>query len=856
TPLPVERSIFFANIANAHPDVRVGSRVHYRLQENAAVGIAPILPGRFAVMAPTGYEVVQGGDTYQVSVFSILRDERPDFFRVETSESRRLELLPSNDPTRNGVRMQFNYLGDQSQLFTDERPSAPGNPGSPITQPAVAVVIDAEAKSDSLDRVYGSPLSVTDPLLDTYDERASERGASIGRSNDPNETYNQTLDIPLDDPDQIAGDQFEYDGEFDGQSNDPDFKYPIPLRTLGSTVNYRKIHLQRLANPLIPFNRITNPYRTIDSSWIDLTVYNGLAPLDSALQYDGEMYRDSNCPEEGWEKRPGVQNPWHPANSGSNPNQPYVYKKLKVRFRTRQRGDDTPVSANNNAPPFLARRLWRQSAPAQPLSDDRNVLELSEQEADIESGRQNRQNFNFVLSHSLGFANSGKWPPFSAAENFTDERHPGWGDQWIAGGLGNPYGGFPDTQDDMNNPVGNDHPPFPWLVWNNRTYANAMELLQVPYTSSATLLQEFSFPNPHPDIQLPPELDFQHVNSTQGRAFPNSAAGPFGHLLNFAAQSVNGNYGNPPTNQIIRSPELSRLFDVVEVPSPFEGTARWYANTTREYQLPFSRLSRFRNPGLVNINTVTDPRVWSALLAANPAAPAWDALVQSRRGYGPITPLPQGPLAMDATFPTRFAAPFRAASSADLAPNIWMDANSNGQQEPDEFGLRQTPIQAGLLRPIRDGRPPTDFENQTLFLEPRRMENPNNANDPFGVNAVFNVAHNDADRNPYFRYYNMQRLGGTVTTHSNCFAVWVTVGYFEALPWKVTNGVYDPSRGFLTYDVAHPDGYTLGQEIGSDTGDIQRHRAFYIIDRSLPVGYEPGNDLNAWDAVTLRRVIE
>ena len=54
----------------------------------------------------------------------------------------------------------------------------------------------------------------------------------------------------------------------------------------------------------------------------------------------------------------------------------------------------------------------------------------------------------------------------------------------------------------------------------------------------------------------------------------------------------------------------------------------------------------------------------------------------------------------------------------------------------------------------------------------------------------------------------------------------------------------------------HPDGYRLGQELGTETGQIERHRAFYIIDRSIPVGFQRGEDLNVEDTILLRRFIE
>ena len=89
----------------------------------------------------------------------------------------------------------------------------------------------------------------------------------------------------------------------------------------------------------------------------------------------------------------------------------------------------------------------------------------------------------------------------------------------------------------------------------------------------------------------------------------------------------------------------------------------------------------------------------------------------------------------------------------------------------------------------------------------------------------------------------LQRLSNLLTTRSNVYAVWVTVGFFEVTP--------SPAGS-----VRHPDGFQLGQEIGSETGEIKRPRAFYIYDRSIPVGFEPGKDHNIDQGTLIKRFIE
>ena len=49
---------------------------------------------------------------------------------------------------------------------------------------------------------------------------------------------------------------------------------------------------------------------------------------------------------------------------------------------------------------------------------------------------------------------------------------------------------------------------------------------------------------------------------------------------------------------------------------------------------------------------------------------------------------------------------------------------------------------------------------------------------------------------------------------------------------------------------------TLRESVANDPDSVKYHRAFYIVDRSIPVGFEEGKDYNVWDCVRLRRIIE
>jgi hypothetical protein len=239
---------------------------------------------------------------------------------------------------------------------------------------------------------------------------------------------------------------------------------------------------------------------------------------------------------------------------------------------------------------------------------------------------------------------------------------------------------------------------------------------------------------------------------------------------------------------------LSRLFEYVRVPSKFGGTIRgWVTDNDGNLVKPVYEM---REPGKINLNTATAP-AWEAL-RGNSSRQNWHEYNNSNNnGLYAL----RHKEAVDNIYPSEFI-PFRSPQAVTLVPPLARDSQTND--------LVQQPVNATLLR--------------SGLLEPEP----------------------DAD-NPYTALENYMRLSDMTTTRSNVFAVWMTIGYFEAEHFSTLNDlkqkyptqlshIYDGN----TFQFVYPDGYVLGVEKGLDNGTVKRHRAFYLIDRSIPVGFRRG----------------
>lgn len=652
---PIERVIWFADpngsAVKTDLDSRFSPEHYYQRTSNPLM----LLPGAYAVVGPRGNTPIGS----QVTDSTL--DSRQEV--VLTTPVHVLDLNGTTTGRTNNVQNSFDII------CTADAPA--GWTGDPI----------------------GVSISEPRPTVDTYYDNPTHL----------NEYYNDPA---------VAGAGTALDDPLDSQDGMPLMEDDMLETAMYS--EYKSCYLQRLANPLVEWNTLTNPYITVDWATIDLSVFSG-----------------SDAEPSGWTN----DSPTGIGPFDLDDPDPAAEKKY---FGTRQRG---VVAATDI---LETDRFW-------------SPLTQQPRETPEEPAPTTDVHFRYALLHTLGYLNGDANPSDSIT------------------------GSLPIASSNSPEYLGDPESPFPWINIANRPFATHLELMQVPASGPSRILWEMSVATG----------DDPYVSGTDEANF----RGPYRHLLNFFhGDDTNGTAGA----------NFYRILDYLEVPSRFVGTERWYTPATfnatntdtqavGSYRAPFNRLSRFRNPGLVNINTIpegeTGKQMWRAISGLpQPASDAqWRAIELSRHGDA-------------SNLPTRIPGVFQSAGSAHLAPIP---------------ALQRRDIDGTLLRSN------INSNSNTPLLADHSTE-----------------AYNDTNRNASFRYAGISRLGNMITTHSNVYAVWVTVGYFE-----VSESPTEPR-------------YRLGQEVGSDTGEISRHRAFYMIDRSIPVAYQPGESHNVDRCIIHRRFIE
>lgn len=537
---------------------------------------------------------------------------------------------------------------------------------------------------------------------------------------------------------------------------DEDAAYGGPLRThpdrvrTGTRADFRSLFLQRLANPLAAWNPEPNDpeFGTYFDSNLPVNPYITVdwASVDLTV-FSGDENTNRQI-------MVGMNPPeWIDENSDPNP-----YNEAPPEmFQTRRRGNPADLGAMAT----FDNHFWPPRAKSVEASG------ATTGDAD--------QNFNHLLTHNFGYLNVSTYGPV----------------------LTTPPAGY----------VGAPQTPFPWLAWHNRPFVNPLELMMVPTSSQDKLCYEWGLAQGSQPI---------YDGAQSATAAIDPARQPYSYLLNFFLTSTTEDGTKVAKMTAGEAPHYYRLFDHVETPSLFTGTEKWYNPATfasggtaaASFRPPYNRLSRFREPGRININTIFDYQEWLAIAKGFPAysdTGFFDTFVTSRRGY-------VANASTYGNYPTIFNSPFRGGAAADLAVNL-----------PAFGDYRRSGVESGLLRPHPTAVSLTSAD-RPLFAFP-------------STNGFDNTS-----RNPYFALKGINRLSNMVSTQSNVYAMWITVGYFYTEPTAVS--------------AVHPEGLRLAQEVGSDQGTVERHRAFYLIDRSAPVAFEPGENHNVDRLFLIRRFIE
>ena len=91
-------------------------------------------------------------------------------------------------------------------------------------------------------------------------------------------------------------------------------------------------------------------------------------------------------------------------------------------------------------------------------------------------------------------------------------------------------------------------------------------------------------------------------------------------------------------------------------------------------------------------------------------------------------------------------------------------------------------------------------------------------------------------------FTDCSRVPTAAANRSNVYAIWVTLGKFQVQPVGVSP--------------TNPDGYKLVKPYLDAAGNQVVTRGFYIFDRSVPMGFQRGQDLNIEKGMLVERVLQ
>lgn len=527
-----------------------------------------------------------------------------------------------------------------------------------------------------------------------------------------------------------------------------------------------------------------------------------------------------------------LADPTKPFNATTNPYRTVDWLPLDLTvFSGEEREDYVTTGVENNYARYSRQRngmirRWTPGTP--PTYADPNTSEnclFSYETSDPKDTAELLADggFNGGSGHYFQFANNQNLQSsFSFLNTAEDNANNGF--QGFSTPLGNNANGM-----DANLPS----IPYALHPWLNRPFASHLELMMVPACSSGRLFEEFSV---NQDAQGDP-IVYPSATTNADTEVSLSHA-PFRHLLNFFHSFHDASGGGNP------KPEFARLFDFVHTMPRFRGEVNFISpNRLADMNTlamppgvpndppmknllhpPFNIDYDNQRQGTINLNTITSPSVWLGLMQGHMTSNEYNLspapggqlhfirFRDNRRGYTPDTEsritnangsdYNYDDSNLNSDYPTEFAGAYRSYSrgSKGITNN-----------------LARSSVNGGLLRDSSDAGLNNTQPDKVPFFVRGAIQAPTAANAP-EMNRL---------RNPYMRYQTVMRMPNLVSNNSQVFLIRMTIGFFEV-------------------DSATQ---SLGREYNAETGNSERFHGTFVIDRSIPVGFSPGEDLNARDVV-------
>ncbi|HWA99747.1 MAG TPA: hypothetical protein VG713_14690 [Pirellulales bacterium] len=444
-----------------------------------------------------------------------------------------------------------------------------------------------------------------------------------------------------------------------------------------------------------------------------------------------------------------------------------------------------------------------------------------------------------------------------------------------------------------NPPYSGMLPHLPWPLPNTQSYASALAS-SIPGVTATQLIAS-------------------NLSTNSGRF-------PYGHLMNFFASS---NYlaGNSHTvtnmgGLLGASSNLHRIFEFVEVPSRFSGTADFltgqgalginpvasqatatgpssYVEAPQAAALaamsplvpftaPFNTISRYRVPGKININTLVDhlggysqsgqiigsePDLWQGITNDFPEPFGSPQSSHSASLYAPVTT--SGRIGQYYRDLVAARANWNPSFSSQIGGNIprtlgdFMTLMQSNGATASTTGMFNPDVPS-FYRPFRSfagnlGVPVSSMVSGTI--PGTTMSWALQASDS---NVFRRLDHTNIGTDPIFG------VNRDSNSWSHMYADPARDPYFRFQLLTKTGGFFTTRSNVYAIWVTvgffevqriagtppgpgNADGYQLLREYGADTGAMKRYRGFAIIDRTIPVGFQRGQTFNVDKCFLVRR---